>query len=451
MGDRCENHCDQCKPNPCYNGATCNPDGRSYTCTCRVDTSCTYTWNNTLRFTSDPMLAEFRDRTSLPDCEDDCTANLNCVAYQFANTSTTPYCLHYKQLTFGDENTAGVFSYTKSCVNTQLFEGPRCEVDLRNDCTNTVCSESDFCKDLVDKTECVCPSEGNYDENCKVPTDLCEGNPCGSHGTCQAFGSVRYICFCEPGFTGLNCDKNIQECELNPAGCLYGGKCVDNQGGYTCSCPDGFSGTHCQHRPDLCESNACGTDSGGFCIEDFRRISANCTCGEHYDLVSSDVCEKTDYCLTEPCVNGTCSSQFDSYDDDDDDDHSQSSSFNHVVYISFLITGPTCDQNINDCVGVCTTENTVDSRDLINDCECVCKPGFTGKNCSEDIDECNTVQPCLHGGKCKNTLGDYTCDCETGWTGKNCQNNTDLCGLNYYCGHGTCYNLQNNSYCRCVY
>ncbi|KAK3784027.1 hypothetical protein RRG08_025221 [Elysia crispata] len=468
-GDSCENRCDICNPNPCYNGATCNPDGWSYTCTCKVDRNCTYTFSGNLRFSTDPQVTDLMlGNNTREGCEDACTANTACLAYQYVEGS---YCLNYKQLTFGNQNENGEFSYIKSCVDTQLFDGARCEVDLRNDCTDTTCSDLDFCKDLVDATECVCPREGNFDEKCQMPTNICEGNPCGSHGTCQAFDSVRYICDCDPGFTGTNCETNILECELNPRGCLYGGQCKDGEDDYTCQCPNGFTGDHCQHRPDLCQDNSCHTDNGGFCTEDFRRIMANCTCGEHYDLVSTDVCNATDYCLAAPCVNGTCSSQFGGFTcacqegfegslcQHDINDCALNPCMNNATCQDHLLgfvclcsqgfSGPICETNIDDCVDACVTENTMESRDMINHCECVCKPGYTGKNCSEDIDECMTTQPCLHGGNCTNTVGDYECACEKGWSGKHCQNNTDFCDSNDDCLHGTCFNLRDDTYCRC--
>ncbi len=43
-----------------------------------------------------------------------------------------------------------------------------------------------------------------------------------------------YRCLCAAGFTGKNCEVDINECETNP--CLNNGTCTDGFNNYTCSC-----------------------------------------------------------------------------------------------------------------------------------------------------------------------------------------------------------------------
>lgn len=49
-----------------------------------------------------------------------------------------------------------------------------------------------------------------------------------------------YYCTCERGWTGPNCEIEINECLSNP--CLNGGSCVDELDGFYCTCPLGFIG-----------------------------------------------------------------------------------------------------------------------------------------------------------------------------------------------------------------
>lgn len=45
---------------------------------------------------------------------------------------------------------------------------------------------------------------------------------------------------CMPGYTGQNCEIEINECQSHP--CQNGGTCIDLVGHYICSCPPGTRG-----------------------------------------------------------------------------------------------------------------------------------------------------------------------------------------------------------------
>ncbi len=49
---------------------------------------------------------------------------------------------------------------------------------------------------------------------------------------------------------GINCDVDINECESNP--CKNGAECIDGVNEYTCSCKAGFTGPQCQVNIDEC-------------------------------------------------------------------------------------------------------------------------------------------------------------------------------------------------------
>ena len=55
--------------------------------------------------------------------------------------------------------------------------------------------------------------------------------------------SGGYLCSCQPGYDGFNCENEINECELYQP-CFSNGtkSCSDNVNNYTCNCMDGYTG-----------------------------------------------------------------------------------------------------------------------------------------------------------------------------------------------------------------
>ena len=111
---------------------------------------------------------------------------------------------------------------------------------------------------------------------------------------------------CVDGFSGTNCEININECDPNP--CLFGGRCVDRIAGYICICDDGFTGINCEVNINECQPNPC---INGWCKDGIGRYTCVCTPG-----FTGENCEvNIDDCLPpNPCLNGgTCNDGHNSY------------------------------------------------------------------------------------------------------------------------------------------
>ena len=89
-----------------------------------------------------------------------------------------------------------------------------------------------------------------------------------------------YLCSCDDGYTGVNCETDINECVPNPCHnggvctvsvCVCARVCVDEQtpimqdmvNAYMCECGYGFTGDDCDDLVDFCESTPC--QNGGSC------------------------------------------------------------------------------------------------------------------------------------------------------------------------------------------
>ncbi|KAK2158335.1 hypothetical protein NP493_1807g00024 [Ridgeia piscesae] len=150
------------------------------------------------------------------------------------------------------------------------------------------------------------------------------------------------------GYTGHNCDNDINECESNP--CKYGATCKDNVNSYSCKCMPGYTGYNCDSEINECDPHPCM--NGATCLDQVNGYSCTCASGYTGDRCETDINE----CVPLPCMNGA-----------------------------------TC-------------------LDKVNRYSCTCASGYTGDRCETDIDECAS-SPCENGGSCENNIGYFNCTC----------------------------------------
>lgn len=88
-------------------------------------------------------------------------------------------------------------------------------------------------------------------------------------------------CLCSPGWTGVDCAEDVNECDSGP--CLNGAQCQESDvpGEFSCTCPPFFSGPLCNQPYDPCDplhnpclnNSTCLTRSNG-------TASCRCPAGE---------------------------------------------------------------------------------------------------------------------------------------------------------------------------
>jgi hypothetical protein len=232
----------------------------------------------------------------------------------------------------------------------------------------------------------------------------------------------RYDCLCEPGFVGVHCETDVNECESSP--CQNGGTC--SQGSSPdlceCTCAPGFVGINCETDVNECDSSPC--INGGTCFQDVPgEFICVCLVGWTGHTCHVDF----DECASSPCVFGACSSG--------------GLINNWVCTCSAGWTGPICDVDINECLSSpCTNGGSCsDPSDSPGFFVCTCPPGFTDVDCSGDFDEC-TSSPCQNGATCQQQSQPYTftCTCAPGFTGQLCETDINECESSPCRNGGTC-------------
>ncbi|XP_031567729.1 uromodulin-like isoform X2 [Actinia tenebrosa] len=71
----------------------------------------------------------------------------------------------------------------------------------------------------------------------------CKENPCQHEGVCVPDYSLQdYKCTCKPGYTGKDCQRDINECTGSHGCHPTHGYCVNTVGSYNCYCRSGYVG-----------------------------------------------------------------------------------------------------------------------------------------------------------------------------------------------------------------
>ncbi|XP_059159686.1 G surface protein, allelic form 168-like [Physella acuta] len=395
-----------------------------------------------------------------------------------------------------------------SCRCKTGWTGTKCDTDI-NECGNTsYCPDPhDSCYNLNGTAECRCdvgftkPSSSalcqacdatHYGTNCSNTCLCIVANTADCNDT---FGT----CTCKTGWTGTNCDLDIDECS-NSSYCGQHEECHNLNGSAECRCVSGYQkltpGALCQ----VCNGTHYGVNCSLPCgcvlnnTIDCNETDGSCRCKTGWTGTKCDTdineCLNTSYCPDphDSCynLNGTAQCRCD----------------DGFVFSALNSSCQACDTTHygTNCSTQCqcVIANTADCNDTNG--ACICKQGWNGFFCQTDIDEClnssycpdphdycynlngsaecrcdvgftkpsssalcqacdathygtNCSSTCLcivaNTADCNDTFG--TCTCKTGWTGTNCDLDIDECSNSSYCGqHEECHNLNGSAECRCV-
>uniref|UniRef100_A0A2I3GY36 Protein crumbs homolog 1 n=1 Tax=Nomascus leucogenys TaxID=61853 RepID=A0A2I3GY36_NOMLE len=303
QGRHCDLEVNECASDPCKNEATCLNEIGRYTCICPHDYSGVNCELEIDECWSQPCLngATCQDALGAYFCNcapgflgDHCELNIDECASQ--------PCLHGGLCVDGENR------YSCNCTGSG-FTGTHCEI-LMPLCWSKPCYNNATCEDSVDNYTCHC-WPGYTGAQCEIDINECNSNPCQSNGECVELSSEKqyghitglpssfsyheasgYVCICQPGFTGIHCEEDVNECSSNP--CQNGGTCENLPGNYTCHCPfDNLSrtfygGRDCSDILLGCTHQHCLNH--GICIPHFQdgQHGFSCLCPSGY---TGSLCE----------------------------------------------------------------------------------------------------------------------------------------------------------------
>ncbi|XP_038051060.1 protein eyes shut homolog isoform X2 [Patiria miniata] len=266
---------DNCDPNPCMNGGSCTDGVNSYVCTCAEG----FTGSDCeIGLRSVTIVLNVRGVNGTALVSSDFTDPNSAASMELAElvARVIASVLGENATTSDVESVIGGISVGPDGV---VFTG-----DVLVPVDSPVTAET-IMEVLSNQAAAAPLTDGQsiLDVDPAVTArDNCDPNPCMNGGSCED-GTNSYVCTCVEGFTGNDCEIDIDDCDPDP--CMNGGACQNGVNSYTCTCVEGFTGSDCETDIDDCNPNPCL--SGETCEDGINRFT--CTCIQRN-------------CQTDPCV-----------------------------------------------------------------------------------------------------------------------------------------------------
>ncbi|CAF4399033.1 unnamed protein product, partial [Rotaria sp. Silwood2] len=274
-GDRCQINIDECSSSPCRHGGLCIDGLGEFICSCPEGYEG--------RFCEIPI-----DPCQNNPCENQGT----CIRTAYNNNFR--------------------------CVCPTNYSGRLCQILIRNFCASSPCLSNATCENLPHGYRCYCPTNDLCDKT-KINNITCSMSSLNHTNQCVYGTCLNGKCNCFPGWTGVFCSEDIDECKVNP--CNNQETCYvsiiqeisilmilkNTPGSYVCSCPPGTTNKNCQNIQ--CVESSCL--NGGICSRKDNGISF-CQCpanfyGHHCELLVVNT--RHNQATLDTCLINNCSSK----------------------------------------------------------------------------------------------------------------------------------------------
>ncbi|XP_062605769.1 uncharacterized protein LOC134267580 [Saccostrea cucullata] len=335
-GEDCEQDIDACVQSPCSLDRNCTDLtpaeevilGRGYNCSecppgfVDVDTKCAdvdecgSVFTNTCNVSSE--MCENTDGSYICHCLngyrkindicqdiDECLEDTSDCEQICRNTQGSFNCDYHLGFILNIDKSSCIKSEDNLCENFEM-----CEYTCGNASGTLKCvcplgyelaSNGLNCKGIriihtLKTIECEIP---DYGENC---SKVCE---CGSGGDrCDPVSG----CVCLPGWTGVKCDEDIDECSVDPFICGSDRECQNLESSYVCICGEGFdiNGDKCEDIDECADESLNDCPEFTFCVN--TNGNYTCECQSGFQLIN-DECEDINECetgrhgCTQLCIN----------------------------------------------------------------------------------------------------------------------------------------------------
>ncbi|KAI3388522.1 hypothetical protein SNEBB_002757 [Seison nebaliae] len=235
------------------------------------------------------------------------------------------------------------------------------------------------------------------------------------YGSCSVHHYPLYdgsSCSCAPGWTGYNCEDDIDECSINPP-CVHG-TCRNTLGSFYCNCSTGYTGRRCEIELDECDIyKPCYDEGSQHCIDQIQKFL--CVCNADYLGTHCHIHRNNDTC---------------------DGDMDQCSSHGNCIYNYTLQDQSEFTLKQLKLFKQTNSLNQIIIRPTTPLFRCDCDDGYEGERCEIKIDFCQHNK--CRNGYCQVIDNNYICRCDDGWNGRFCDKKIDYCEANKCKNNSTC-------------